>query len=92
LKKLTTIPEVSYLLAFAPAGKPDATMHKLKVRLKNGGSYHADSRTAYFPLHLLSPKQPPSNASIKPRFQESQSKELPHTSKIVSGRGRLDRR
>ncbi len=48
LRSLATVPEVSYLLGFAPPAKPDGKYHHLKVRLKNGEAYKVQAREGYF--------------------------------------------
>jgi VWFA-related protein len=52
--ELGVVPEVSYMLGFEP-GALDGRYHKLKVRLKTGGSYSVQARPGYWAL----PSQPP---------------------------------
>jgi VWFA-related protein len=48
LRELASMPEVSYLLGFAPANRPDNKYHQLKVRLKNDGAYRIQARDGYY--------------------------------------------
>ncbi len=48
LHELASVPEVSYLLGFAPSDHPDDKYHQLKVRLTNGGEYKVQSRAGYY--------------------------------------------
>src|ERR1700693_6088650 len=48
LETLAVAPEVSYLMGFAPADKPDGSYHTLKLRLKSKDGYEIDTRTGYF--------------------------------------------
>jgi VWFA-related protein len=48
LRELASAPEVSYLLGFAPANRPDDKYHRLKVRMKNGGDYQIQAREGYY--------------------------------------------
>lgn len=51
---LGVVPEVSYMLGFEP-GALDGKYHKLKVRLRSGGSYSVQARPGYWAV----PNQPP---------------------------------
>jgi len=48
LETLAAAPEVSYLMGFAPADKPDGSYHTLKLKLKAKDGYEIDTRTGYF--------------------------------------------
>ncbi len=48
LRRLTAIPEVSYLAGFQPQAEPDGKLHALKVALKKPEGAKVESRTAYF--------------------------------------------
>jgi VWFA-related protein len=48
LRKLSSLPEISYLLGFSPAAAPDGKYHELKVRLVNHSGFHVESRPGYF--------------------------------------------
>jgi VWFA-related protein len=48
LRTLATVPEVSYLLGFAPPAKADGKYHHLKVRLKDGAEYKIQARAGYY--------------------------------------------
>ncbi len=48
LQSMTSVPEVSYLLGFAPSARPDDEYHKLKVKLSVAGDYKVQSRAGYF--------------------------------------------
>lgn len=51
LRKVTEIPEVSYLLGFAPE-HADGKYHLLKTRVLTGKGYRVESRTGYFSAGL----------------------------------------
>jgi len=51
LRKVTEIPEVSYLLGFAPE-RADGKYHLLKTRVLTGKGYRVESRTGYFSAGL----------------------------------------
>ena len=55
---LTAPPEVSYLIAFAPAGEPDGRQHPIALRLTGQSNYRVETRRSYFSArpeeHVLS--------------------------------------
>jgi VWFA-related protein len=48
LETLAGAPEVSYLMGFAPADKPDGSYHTLKLKLRAKDGYEIDTRAGYF--------------------------------------------
>ena len=48
LRNAAAVPEVSYVLGFAPPGDPDGEHHSLKIRIPARRDYRVESRTGYF--------------------------------------------
>ncbi len=47
-RELGTLPEVAYLMGFAPDGSPDGKYHKLKVSLRSKSRYSIQARPGYW--------------------------------------------
>jgi len=74
LRELASAPEVSYLLGFAPANRPDNMYHQLKVRLKNDGHYRIQARDGYY-------------AGVPEKEAETVQQRIDH---IVAGKDQLE--
>lgn len=62
-RELGVLPEVSYLLGFAPADPPNGKYHKLKVNLKSKNRYSVQARPGYWAVanpaqNLLNAQRP----------------------------------
>jgi VWFA-related protein len=48
LRAVVAVPEVSYVLGFAPPGNPDGKYHFLKTRIRGNPGYRVDARPGYY--------------------------------------------
>src|SRR5450759_903318 len=49
-KELAALPEITYVLGFAPDPVPDGKYHKLSVRLTDANRYSVQARSGYFAI------------------------------------------
>jgi VWFA-related protein len=62
-KELAVLPEIAYVLGFAPDPVPDGKYHKLSVRLTAANRYSVQARPGYF-----APKDEPANSNPERRI------------------------
>lgn len=74
LRELMSVPEVSYVLGFAPPERADDKYHQLKVRLTNGRDYRIQARTGYY-------------AGVPEKEAETAQQRIDH---IVAGKDQLE--
>lgn len=87
-KELAVLPEITYVLGFAPDPVPDGKYHKLSVRLTDANHYSLQARPGYFAL-----KEAPGNPTPERRIDRevlttTLLRELP--AKLSTGAGMLD--
>jgi VWFA-related protein len=62
-KELAALPEITYVLGFAPDPVPDGKYHKLSVRLTDANRYSVQARSGYFAI-----KEAPVNSNPERRI------------------------
>jgi VWFA-related protein len=87
-KELAVLPEITYVLGFAPDPVPDGKYHKLSVRLTAAKRYSVQARPGYF-----APKEPPAAANPERRIDRevlaiTELRDLP--AKLSARAGALD--
>lgn len=87
-KELAVLPEITYILGFAPDPVPDGKYHKLSVRLTAANHYSLQARPGYF-----APKEAPVNPTPERRIDRevlatTLLRELPAF--LSTGAGKLD--
>jgi len=88
---VTAPPEVSYELAFTPAGEPDGQYHRLSVKLKNSSGHRLESRAGYFSAPLSERKESAQQRIDREALSNGRLEELPATVQVAAGAARNGR-
>ncbi|HKO04750.1 MAG TPA: VWA domain-containing protein [Candidatus Acidoferrales bacterium] len=88
LQAMTSVPEVSYLLGFAPSARPDDEYHKLKVKLAIAGDYKVQSRAGYFSAVLRKEPETAQQRIDREAFSNQQLEQISLAVRVSHGKAK----